>query len=64
VVVEDGIAVREVSLLVPPSGSSGRGLGARPNLPTIHLAALARFIHAGVAGRDAARSTRRKKERT
>jgi hypothetical protein len=33
VVLEDGIAVREVSLLVPPSGSSGRGLGARPNLP-------------------------------
>jgi hypothetical protein len=62
--VEDGIAVREVSLLVPPSGSSGRGLGARPNLPTIHLAAPARCTYVGVAGRDAARSTRRKKERT
>jgi hypothetical protein len=64
VVVEDGIAVREVSLLVPPSGSSGRGLGARPNLPDPLGLVAARFAGIDVARRDAARSSRRKKERT
>jgi len=63
VVLEDGIAVREVSLLVPPSGSSGRGLGARPNLPTIHVAAPARPPKQAWPAEMRARSTRRKKER-